>query len=341
MLRSLPYLLPSDNGKSERILFIRYSALGDILLATPYARALKEKFPDCHLTWLAACPYEQLLEGQPYIDGILQWDRSLDNGAFFRLIREIRKKRFTRIVSLQGTDRGALMALLSGVPQRFCESGKWMPVYNPGTSDFWKTHDIKAPETPGKGYAATKKMLDCASALLDPVKQPFVLAAIGASKEVKQWPVSRWAEFVKEACAREIPVVLAGDGVEERRKSEEIVKASPSPFLHNLVGRIPLFALGGAVTKAALVIAGDTGILNMARIMGVPSIALLGPTPLPGGVGLMKPEQVFVSECGKAGCGKTDCRENCLESIESAEVFRAVRRVWNRTSIGNSTQNGS
>ena len=93
MFFSRSYSPPAGKGEGEKILFIRYSALGDILLATPYARALKEKYPKCRLTWLAACPYEQILEGQPYIDRVLQWDRGQDNTAFFRLIGEIRKNR--------------------------------------------------------------------------------------------------------------------------------------------------------------------------------------------------------------------------------------------------------
>ena len=219
MFFSRSYSPPAGKGEGEKILFISYSALGDILLATPYARALKEKYPKCRLTWLAACPYEQVLEGQPYIDRVLQWDRRQDNTAFFRLIGEIRKNRYTRIVSLHNSDRGGIMALFSGVPQRYCRSDRWRAVYNSGNESFWKIHDIPVPETAGKGFVATEKMLESASAVLEPLKPPFVLAAIGASKEVKQWPVRNWVEFAKKACRRGIPVVLAGDGAGEMKIS--------------------------------------------------------------------------------------------------------------------------
>ena len=328
MFFSRSYFPPPGKGEGEKILFIRYSALGDILLATPYARALKEKYPKCRLTWLAACPYEQVLEGQPYIDRVLQWDRRQDNTAFFRLIGEIRKTRFTRIVSLHNSDRGGIMALFSGVPQRYCRSDRWRAVYNSGNESFWKIHDIPVPETAGKGFVATEKMLENASAILEPLKRPFVLAAIGASKEIKQWPMRNWVEFAKKASNNGIPVVLAGDGAEERAKGEEIYRLVSSDLLYNLVGLIPLSILGGVVKKSALVIAGDTGILNMARIMAVPSIALLGPTGLPSGIGLMEPERVFIAECGDAGCGKDHCRKRCLESIEAENVFQSVVSFW-------------
>ena len=324
MLFSQPYLPPLGKGEGEKILFIRYSALGDILLATPFARALKEKYPESELTWLAACPYEQILEGQPYINRILPWDRRLDNKGFFQLLRRIRAMRFTRIVSLQGTDRGALMTLFSGVTQRFCTAGKWEFIYNGGKSSFWESHDIPVPEGPGSGFVTTEKMIKSASDILGEVKSPFLLAAIGASKEVKQWPARNWVEFCRKACDNGIPVVLAGEGEEERAKGEEICSGISNPLLFNLVGRIPLSVLGGVVGMASLVLAGDTGILNMARIMGVPSMALLGPTRLPGGVGLMEPEHVFIAECSDVGCGKNHCGKSCLGSIQAEEVFQAV-----------------
>ncbi len=324
MLFSQPYLPPLGKGEGEKILFIRYSALGDILLATPFARALKEKYPESELTWLAACPYEQILEGQPYINRILPWDRRLDNKVFFQLLRRIRAMRFTRIVSLQGTDRGALMTLFSGVPQRFCTAGKWEFIYNGGKSSFWESHDIPVPEDSGNGFVASEKMIKSASDILGEVKLPFMIAAIGASKKIKQWPVLRWVEFAKKTAARGISMVLAGDGAEERAKAEEICRVVSSGLLYNLVGRIPLSILGGVVKKSSLVLAGDTGILNMARIMGVPSMALLGPTRLPGGVGLMEPEHVFIAECSDVGCGKNHCGKSCLGSIQAEEVFQAV-----------------
>lgn len=324
MLFSQPYLAPRGKGEGEKILFIRYSALGDILIATPFARALKERYPESELIWLAACPYERILEGQPYIDGILPWDRTLDNKAFFQLLCTIRAMRFTRVVSLQGTDRGALMALSSGVPQRFCTAGKWEFIYNGEKSSFWETHDIPVPEDSGSGFVATEKMIISASDIIGEVKPPFLLAAIGASKEVKQWPARNWVEFCRKACDNGIPVVLAGEGEEERAKGEEICSGVSNTLLFNLVGRIPLSVLGGVVGMASLVLAGDTGILNMARIMGVPCMALLGPTPLPVGVGLRKPEHVFMAGCSDIGCQKANCRKSCLGSIQSEEVFQVI-----------------
>lgn len=325
MFFSRRYSPPLGKGEGEKILFIRYSALGDILLATPFARALKERYSESELTWLAACPYERILEGQPYIDRLLLWDRRLDNKAFLQVIREIRKTCFTRIVSLHNSDRGALIALFSGVSQRFCEAGKWEFLYNGGkSSSFWETHDIPVPEGPGSGFVATEKMITSASDILVEVKPPFLLAAIGASKKVKQWPVRNWVEFCRKACDNGIPVVLAGEGEEERAKGEEICSGVSNSLLFNLVGRIPLPVLGGVVGQASLVLAGDTGILNMARIMGVPSIALLGPTPLPVGIGLREPEHVFMADCSDIGCQKANCRKSCLGSIQAKEVFQAV-----------------
>lgn len=328
MFFSRRYAPPSGDGEGEKILFIRYSALGDILLATPYARALKERYPESELTWLVARPYEEILEGQPFINKILPWDRHKDNKAFVQLLLEIRKQRFTRVVSLHGSDRGAIMALFSGASNRYCDPAKWKFIYSKADDTFWNVHGLTEPKTSDVGFVATREMLEWASENLNQAGESFILAAIGASREVKQWPAIRWIEFAEYASGRGIVTVLAGDGPEEEAKAHEIERATASTKLVNMVGKVPLSFLAGVVAKARLVIAGDTGILNMARIMGVPSLALLGPTGLPAGPGLMEPGQIFYADCPEINCGRHRCPQDCLGSIRADEVFSAVLSYW-------------
>ena len=60
-----------------RILIIRLSAIGDVLHATPVARALRRALPAAHIAWLASPPADELLAACPEIDELLVWDRRL------------------------------------------------------------------------------------------------------------------------------------------------------------------------------------------------------------------------------------------------------------------------
>ena len=81
-----------------RILIIRLSAIGDVLHATPVARALRRALPVAHIAWLASPPADELLAACPEIDELLVWDRrpfdrAVAHGRFleaFRLLREAR-----------------------------------------------------------------------------------------------------------------------------------------------------------------------------------------------------------------------------------------------------------
>ena len=57
------------------ILFVRLSYIGDILHATPAARWIKEQYPDAKLHWIVTPSMVELLDGNPYVDEIIPWER--------------------------------------------------------------------------------------------------------------------------------------------------------------------------------------------------------------------------------------------------------------------------
>ena len=57
------------------ILFVRLSYIGDVLHATPAARWIKEQYPDAKLHWIVTPSMVELLQGNPYVDKIIPWER--------------------------------------------------------------------------------------------------------------------------------------------------------------------------------------------------------------------------------------------------------------------------
>ena len=58
----------------QRILIVKFGALGDILMATPLLTALRRSYPDAHLTWLVEHGNIQAIDANPYVDEIMLWD---------------------------------------------------------------------------------------------------------------------------------------------------------------------------------------------------------------------------------------------------------------------------
>src|SRR5438105_5042302 len=104
----------------KRILVIRLTALGDVLLATPAVRRLKERLPGARVEWLTEAAYAPLLAGLPLVDEVLPFDRARNSGVrgTLRLMRELRARRYDAVLDLQHKLRTSLLSLATGAPAR-------------------------------------------------------------------------------------------------------------------------------------------------------------------------------------------------------------------------------
>src|SRR5438105_414440 len=94
----------------QKILVIRLSSLGDVILTTPAFKNLKNYWPACHISVLVKPQFAAALEGNPFIDEIIPF-RSL--GETWSIIR---KQKFTHLLDLHGNLRSFLIRKISAVP---------------------------------------------------------------------------------------------------------------------------------------------------------------------------------------------------------------------------------
>ncbi|MBI5441038.1 MAG: glycosyltransferase family 9 protein, partial [Deltaproteobacteria bacterium] len=102
---------------SPRILVIQTAFLGDVVLTTPLFRGLKRLFPDAHLTALVTPAASPLLEGDPHLDALWTYDKRRGE-TLLSMAQRIRAGRFDRLICPHRSHRTALLALLSGIPER-------------------------------------------------------------------------------------------------------------------------------------------------------------------------------------------------------------------------------
>ena len=108
------------------ILFVRLSYIGDILHATPAARWIKEQYPDAKLHWIVTPSMVELLDSNPYVDGIIPWERDeyeahskkLHIPTMWRMWWELKAKlepyKFDVAIDVQGRLITGLVLLASG-----------------------------------------------------------------------------------------------------------------------------------------------------------------------------------------------------------------------------------
>ena len=106
----------------KRILIIRPSAIGDIVMASPMIRVLRNAWPQGHIAWLADTSVRGLLDGHPALDEVIYWSkedwrRLMKTLRLLRLrsevvsfARDLRKRRFDIALDGQGLFRSRLLA---------------------------------------------------------------------------------------------------------------------------------------------------------------------------------------------------------------------------------------
>jgi heptosyltransferase-1 len=259
--------------RGDRLLFIRFSSLGDVLLALKKAKALKTRFPGLHLTWLAQVEYEGILRMQPYVDDVLTWDITKGRFTVFPLIRLVRNARYQFLYSVHFNDRSALVSAFSGIPHRvgYHKNLRFAYDYPLGVAkEAWELPELGEEEVLLRVSVKQKR------SLLEKVpgnESRFLFCAIGASKGFKRWPSRSWSKFLSEAAGMGLKPVLVGNGVEEEGIAREIVSTCPFEVV-DLVGKLSLEEVCALATLSESAVGGDTGPIHLARMAGIPCIGL-------------------------------------------------------------------
>ncbi|MDR0616231.1 MAG: glycosyltransferase family 9 protein [Synergistaceae bacterium] len=309
----------------DRVLWIRFSAFGDVLQAAASAHRFRLKYPDVSLTFLTKPGYADILRIQPYVDDLLFWDIKENPLDFFRVLGKIRKGKFRWLFSLHRGSAAAFVALLSGIPLRYG--------YNTGMQFSYRTTHLEYLDSLGVDFKnrdipsifTVQEDRDEALAMLGSLPPKRLFAVIGASKPQKFWPVRHWIEFLRGILPDGWGIILNGHGDDEARTAREIEDALGGKNVLNLVGRMS-FSLNAAIAEASTVAVGnDTGPLHLAALAGTPTLGFFGVTDAYG-MNFRMPwfRDVKVS-CPLAGCRNYDCPKDCLADITPDRALEAFR----------------
>ena len=288
----------------KRILIIRPSAVGDIVMASPMIRSLRRGFPDARIVWLAEPAMADLLH-HPQLDGVIFWDkgrwrRLLKGGRVLALFREIRSlrrqlrsERFDIALDAQGLLRSRVLARLSGATRRIGfdsrEPGRFLMTEiisrGPGTkrmsseyrhmmtaiglspNGFPPELAVKAEDADAMRKRRRAAGIDGAYAVLCPF----------TTRPQKHWFEDRWAALAGEIRKRMgFPVVMLG-GPNDAGAARSIAIAAEN-VLHDLTGTTTLGQSMAVLQDAALIVGVDTGLTHMGTAFGRPTVALFGAT---------------------------------------------------------------
>ena len=336
----------------ENILVVKLSAIGDVIHALPVSYAIKERYPNAHLTWVVEQAAYAILADNPCIDELILFEKAKFRsiGGFLREIgrfrRRLRTRRYDASLDLQGLFKSAAIVWNAGAKLRI------------GTANMREgAHLVSRPVrgAHAEGHIV-ERYLDVARALgcrvgevRFPVSvsdrdrmaadtllaregvqegRPFVAFAVGANWPNKRWPVEHFAALADRLYHAHYVPVLVGGGRLDETLAEDILRASEIPPV-NLVGRTNLKQLAHVFTRAALVLGGDTGPVHLAAGLRVPTVMLMGPTDANrnGPYGQLQNAIEVDRPC--RGCWKRACPKglDCLAAIPVDAVAAKIGGV--------------
>ena len=317
-----------------KILVIRFSSIGDIVLTTPVLRCLKQQLKDAEVHVLTKASFRSVIASNPYVDKIHTIQKDVAE-----VIEELRGEHFDRVIDLHRNLRTAQVKMKLHIPSRsynklnvqkwLAVNFKWKSMPDVHIVDrYMETVKPLGVSNDGKGLdhfipPAEEVPLE---ALPETHRNGYIAFAIGAQHFTKRLPTEKIISICQKLSQ---PVVLLG-GPEDAARGEEISKGAGAKVF-NACGKFSLNGSASLVKQADKVISHDTGLMHIAaafkkQIYSVwgNTIPAFGMYPyLPGeGSKIMEVKDLYCRPCSKIGfdaCPKKHFR--CMKDIDEAEFI--------------------
>lgn len=351
------------------MLVVRLSAIGDVVMAGLVAQAVKRRWPQSRVTWLAEPPGAAVARANPWVDQVLVWDKAAWRshwrareirallGAARDLRRALRRGRFDLVLDLQGLLKSAVPAFLTGAPVRIGlgprEGGRLLMTAGLPRrghsrrigSEYWALAEAIGAPLPREEfavplYSAEDRAAAAATLAERGVDGPYVVFCPFTTRPQKHWVRGRWAELGEALYrAHGLPVVVLG-GPGDREEAAAI--AAGSPALVPLAGDTTLGQGAAVIDGAALVVGVDTGLTHMAMLSSPPTFAIFGSTR-PYQELMKDSDRLFFRDLPCAPCRRRPTcggRFDCMQGVGVAEVAAAAGEVLGRAP-GAATRDGT
>lgn len=324
----------AELSKLKKILIIRLSSLGDILLTTPFIRSIKNQFPEIKIDFILRKEYSDALKLNPYLNKVFTYSRiEKDNLQTFE---EIKKSGYDLVIDLQNNLRSKkIISLIKSQSVSFSKNGlhKFLLVN-------FKINKLKdAPQIPIR-YAKTilnfkldekgiDLIIDRKSADISSDKNNLIGFCPGARHFTKRWPKEYFIELGKLFSKKGYQVVLFGG-----RSDKELCKglAAEIPTAIDLSNDDNLLQTFADMKLCRAIICNDSGLMHVASAANTNIIAIFGSTVKEFGFTPYNCRNLILennslscrpcSHIGKDHCPKKHF--DCMRLIKPAFVFEKV-----------------
>ncbi|MGZ4042039.1 MAG: glycosyltransferase family 9 protein [Bacteroidia bacterium] len=268
--------------KAKKILIVRFSSIGDIILTTPVIRCLKMQLPGAEIHFVTKAVFKETLINNPYLSKLYTFQKDVDE-----IYNELKAENFDLVIDLHKNLRSTrLKQQLKTKSKSFSKLNvqKFLAVRlkmikalpdKHIVDRYFETIKPLGINTDGKGldyFLSIHDFVDIKTLYLKNAVTNYTVLVAGGSYFTKQIPINKLAEI----CSRiQTPMIILG-GPADRAVGEELKKQFPQ--LINLCGSLTLNQSASVIKQSSLVITSDTGLMHMAAAFNKRIISVWGNT---------------------------------------------------------------
>jgi heptosyltransferase II len=339
---------------NNRIIIVRMDRIGDVVLSTPAIKAVRDAYPRSHIAILIRPYAREVVDGNPYIDEVITYDKSGGEKGLLgniRFIAGLRNKKFDLAVILHPKNSSHVLAYLAGIPKRLGydkKSGAFLTKKVPHTKQYGLKHEIDYAldllryigiESQDRSlYMPVNKSSE------DRIKSLFEKSGISSGDTVivihpaaglrsRRWALERFAkaaDILAEKSGARI-VIISGPG-SDKVIGDKVAELMKQKAL-NLAGKTSISDLASILKRSKLLISNDSGPVHISCAVGTPVISIFGRknrglSPERWGP-TGKRDVALHKDAGCDICLDDNCKLSfkCLDMISVEDVLSAARQI--------------
>jgi len=339
----------SDSQK--KILIIRLSSIGDILLTTPFIRQIRNKFPQSQIDFIIKNEFADLLSHNPNLNNIIKFDSATGTKGLKVLKNLLLENEYDYIFDLHNNLRSNYLrkGLRSNKKYRIKKNKLVQFLFVKFKINLYKDTIPIAERYLNVGKSAgvkddenglevfwDKETEDSVNHILErkEIKQdePFYAVAAGAGFYTKRWPIEYYKNFVEKIMEKYRCKVLVLGNKNDRQQGAFLAEMDN---VIDLTGQLSLLQSTVMLSKSKALISNDTGLMHMATAVKTPVLAIFGSTVKEFGFFPYRSNSIIAenegldcrpcSHIGRDSCPKEHFK--CMKDISPENVYNALMEL--------------
>lgn len=335
--------------RTPRVLVLRLSSLGDVVLTSSFLNSLMRTLPEAVIDYVVRDDLAPLAAALPGVQRVIAVPRGA-RGSLLRLARQLAANGYDHVFDLHHSLRSRILTiglrrqLRGGFSKQSVPRWFLIRMHRDVYERFGGARSMRerllgplrqvgAARVADTGIVLSEAHQQEAAERLQPLgERPLLGIAVGARWATKRWPAARFAAAIRELVEPGRAVVLVGAAT-EAALSQEAARGAPAHCL-DLTGKLDLLQTAAVLQRCRCVLSNDSGLAHLAEAVGRPVVTLFGPTsPRFGYAPYRDASRVLYRPPACSPCSKNGSRpchrstHECMENIGVKEVVAAVSSI--------------